>query len=81
MVVCLICGGWQRIEGQVKYLDNAKAKNATMVMVLDGYNAPVTAGNFVDLVERKLYDGLTIDRSDGFVVQMGDPKVRPRGNY
>lgn len=66
--------GRATLEMKVKYLDNAKAKNATMVMVLDGYNAPVTAGNFVDLVERKFYDGLTIDRSDGFVVQMGDPK-------
>jgi cyclophilin family peptidyl-prolyl cis-trans isomerase len=66
--------GRATLEMKVKYLDNAKAKNATMVMVLDGYNAPVTAGNFVDLVERQFYNGLTIDRSDGFVVQMGDPK-------
>ncbi|CAN6935572.1 unnamed protein product [Brassica oleracea] len=30
--------------------------------VLDGYNAPVTVGNFVDLVERHFYDGMEIQR-------------------
>jgi peptidylprolyl isomerase len=43
-------------------------------MVVDGYNAPVTAGNFVDLVERKFYDGLPFTRAEDFyVVQVGDP--------
>ncbi|MEM7770596.1 MAG: peptidylprolyl isomerase [Cyanobacteria bacterium P01_A01_bin.37] len=46
----------------------------TMQMVVDGYNAPVTAGNFVDLVQRKFYDGLDITRAEDFyVVQVGDP--------
>jgi Cyclophilin type peptidyl-prolyl cis-trans isomerase/CLD len=44
-----------------------------MRIVVDGYNAPVTAGNFVDLVTRKFYDGMEVQRSDGFVVQTGDP--------
>lgn len=43
------------------------------MQVADGYNAPVTAGNFIDLVNRKFYDGLTIQRADGFIVQTGDP--------
>ena len=30
----------------------------TMTIVLDGYNAPVTAGNFVDLVNRGFYNGM-----------------------
>lgn len=42
-------------------------------MVVDGYNAPLTAGNFVDLVDKKFYDGMDIQRADGFVVQTGDP--------
>jgi cyclophilin family peptidyl-prolyl cis-trans isomerase len=46
---------------------------AKMVMVVDGYTAPVTAGNFVDLVQRGYYTGMKIQRSDGFVVQTGDP--------
>ncbi len=46
----------------------------TMQMVADGYNAPVTAGNFVDLVQRQFYDGLEITRAEDFyVVQTGDP--------
>ncbi len=44
-----------------------------MRIVVDGYNAPVTAGNFVDLVARGFYDGMDIQRADGFVVQTGKP--------
>ncbi|MGK7904210.1 MAG: peptidylprolyl isomerase [Hormoscilla sp.] len=41
---------------------------------LDGYNAPVTAGNFVDLVQREFYDGLEFTRvEDSYVAQVGDP--------
>lgn len=43
-------------------------------LVVDGYSAPVTAGNFVDLVNRGFYDGLDFTRAeDKFVVQTGDP--------
>jgi len=51
----------------------------TFKMVVDGYNAPVSAGNFVDLVLRKFYDGMEIQRADGFVVQFGDPEGAPEG--
>jgi len=45
-----------------------------VVLVADGYNAPVTAGNFVDLVKRGFYDGLPFTRAEDFyVVQVGDP--------
>jgi peptidylprolyl isomerase len=45
-----------------------------MTVVVDGYSAPVTAGNFVDLVQRGFYDGLEITRAEDFyVVQAGDP--------
>jgi peptidyl-prolyl cis-trans isomerase B (cyclophilin B) len=37
--------------------------------------APITVANFVDLVNQKFYDGLTIHRIiPGFVIQGGDPK-------
>ena len=37
--------------------------------------APKTAGNFISLVERGFYDGLTFHRViDGFMIQGGDPK-------
>lgn len=52
---------------------NPNIKRGTMKVVLDGYNAPVSAGNFVDLVLRGFYDGMDVQRNDGFVVQSGDP--------
>lgn len=48
-------------------------RDSTLTLVLDGYSAPVSAGQFVDLVQRKFYDGMEIQRADGFVVQTGDP--------
>jgi peptidyl-prolyl cis-trans isomerase B (cyclophilin B) len=60
---------------------------ATVVMVVngqpitievDGTHAPVTAGNFVDLVQKGVYDGLAFHRvvreHQPFVVQGGDPQ-------
>lgn len=46
----------------------------TLKIVVDGYSAPVNAGNFVDLVNRGFYDGLPfIDTEDNFAIQSGDP--------
>ncbi|AFZ44128.1 peptidyl-prolyl cis-trans isomerase cyclophilin type [Halothece sp. PCC 7418] len=44
-----------------------------LTVVVDGYSAPVTAGNFVDLVDRGFYDGLEVNRVNDFAVQTGDP--------
>mmetsp|Transcript_31834 Transcript_31834/g.89187 ORF Transcript_31834/g.89187 Transcript_31834/m.89187 type:complete len:397 (-) Transcript_31834:61-1251(-) len=52
---------------------------ADMTLVLDGLNAPVTAGNFLDLVQRKFYDGMEVQRADGLVVQTGDPPGAAEG--
>lgn len=42
--------------------------------IVDGYSAPVTAGNFVDLVKRGFYNGLPFTRSEeSYVLQIGDP--------
>jgi len=47
---------------------------------VDGTNAPITAGNFVDLVERGVYDGVMFHRvvrqPTPFVVQGGDPRSK-----
>lgn len=52
----------------------------TVVMELDGEKAPVTAGNFVDLVQRGVYDGVSFHRvvksPEPFVVQGGDPQSK-----
>lgn len=71
--------GRARIEMKLKYAENPTLKTTTFDIVVDGYNAPVTAGNFVDLVERKFYDGMEIQRADGFVVQTGDPEGPAEG--
>ncbi len=46
-----------------------------LIIGVDGFNAPVTAGNFVDLVQRKFYNGLEFNRSEeSYILQGGDPK-------
>ncbi|WP_008309571.1 peptidylprolyl isomerase [Leptolyngbya sp. PCC 6406] len=46
----------------------------TVTAIVDGYSAPVTAGNFVDLVQRGFYDHLPFIRAeDNYVLQTGDP--------
>ena len=49
-----------------------------IVVEVDGSKAPITAGNFVDLVERGVYDGTVFHRvvrePQPFVVQGGDPQ-------
>jgi peptidyl-prolyl cis-trans isomerase B (cyclophilin B) len=53
-------------------------KGSPIVIEVDGNNAPITAGNFVDLVERGVYDGLVFHRvirePQPFVAQGGDPQ-------
>ena len=39
----------------------------------------MTGGNFVDLVQKGFYDKMKIQRSDGFVVQTGDPEGEADG--
>lgn len=55
-------------------------KGETVTMEIDGTNAPVTAGNFVDLVQRGVYNGLVFHRvvrePQPFVVQGGDPQSK-----
>lgn len=64
----------QKPEGEEGFnVDGKVQKQAKFVLTLDGYNAPVTAGNFVDLIRRGFYSGMEIQRSDGFVVQTGEP--------
>jgi len=49
-----------------------------VIIEVDGDNAPITAGNFVDLVDRGVYDGTRFHRvikePSPFVAQGGDPQ-------
>ena len=71
--------GRATVEMEVKIKDNAVTSGGKLTIVLDGYNAPVSAGNFTDLIQKKFYDGMKIQRSDGFVVQSGKPENAPKG--
>jgi cyclophilin family peptidyl-prolyl cis-trans isomerase len=57
-----------------------QTEKGEITVVVDGYNAPVTAGNFVDLVDRGFYDGLPFIRSEeSYVLQTGDPEGKEVG--
>ena len=45
-----------------------------MELELDADTAPITVSNFINLINDKFYDGLTMHRIiDGFMIQGGDP--------
>ena len=45
------------------------------IITVDGYSAPVNAGQFIDLVQKGFYDGLTFTRADeNYYLQTGDPE-------
>ncbi|CAJ1371261.1 unnamed protein product [Effrenium voratum] len=54
-------------------LDSELFNEAKFKMIVDGYSSPLSAGNFVDLVQRSFYNGMSIQRADGFIIQTGDP--------
>ena len=57
-----------------------KTNKGNLTMVVDGYSAPLTAGNFVDLVQRGFYNGLEFTRSEeSYVLQTGDPAGKEVG--
>ncbi len=62
-----------------------KVNGEDILVEVDGENAPFTAGNFVDLVDRGFYNGLTFHRvvkqPEPFVVQGGDPQGNGRGGF
>jgi len=67
-----------RLLGRAQVLVRTTAGD--LLTVVDGYNAPITAGTFVDLVQRGFYDGLGFDRAEAFyVLQTGDPEGEAQG--
>jgi peptidyl-prolyl cis-trans isomerase B (cyclophilin B) len=62
-----------------------RVKGKTIAIEVDGNNAPISAGNFVDLVQRGFYNGLTFHRvvrqPQPFVVQGGDPQGVGTGGF
>ncbi len=70
--------GLPRLEGKATVVITVKGSPITIEV--DGTDAPITAGNFVDLVQKGVYDGLAFHRvvrePQPFVVQGGDPQSK-----
>jgi peptidyl-prolyl cis-trans isomerase B (cyclophilin B) len=64
-----------RLDGEATV--EMMVKGSVITINVDGTDAPITAGNFVDLVNRGVYNGLAFHRvvlePQPFVVQGGDP--------
>ena len=53
---------------------NIKTSKGEMKAIVDGFNAPLTAGAFIDLSSKNFYNNLPINRAEEFfVLQTGDP--------
>jgi len=67
-----------RLEGKATV--ELIVKDKPITIEVDGNNAPITAGNFVDLVQQGVYNGLVFHRvvrePEPFVVQAGDPQSK-----
>ncbi|MDY6802218.1 MAG: peptidylprolyl isomerase [Cyanobacteriota bacterium] len=67
-----------RLEGKATVL--MVVNGSSITIEVDGTNAPITAGNFIDLVQRGVYEGLAFHRvvrePQPFVVQGGDPQSK-----
>jgi peptidyl-prolyl cis-trans isomerase B (cyclophilin B) len=57
--------------GRLAVIETARG---TIKIVLYEKDAPITTKNFIELANRKFYDGLTFHRVEEWVVQGGDPK-------
>ncbi len=61
-----------RLLGRAKV--NIETSKGNMQAIIDGFNAPLTAGAFVDLSSKNFYKDLPINRAEEFfVLQTGDP--------
>lgn len=59
---------------------NTSKGEITIELFVD--DAPITTANFIDLVERGFYNGLTFHRYEpGFVIQGGDPVGNGTGDF
>jgi peptidyl-prolyl cis-trans isomerase B (cyclophilin B) len=65
-----------KLEGKATVV--MTVNDSPITIEVDGSQAPITAGNFVDLVNRGVYDGVAFHRvvrdPQPFVVQGGDPQ-------
>jgi peptidyl-prolyl cis-trans isomerase B (cyclophilin B) len=73
MVLLSLAGAFAAESETTKYVRMETTKG-TIYIELYMDSAPISAGNFIKLVNKGFYDGLTFHRVEpGFVVQGGDP--------
>ncbi len=62
-----------RLLGRAEVL--IETSKGPMNAIIDGYNAPLTGGAFIDLALKGFYDDLPFNRAEDFyILQTGDPK-------
>ena len=58
------------------FVNGEETKTAMLRVIVDGYNAPITAGNFIDKVHNGQYDGIRIKRSETALIVDPSPDDR-----
>ncbi len=61
----------QSKHGGFKDENGKKFDSTNIILEVDGYHAPLTAGNMVDLTMKKFYDNMDIQRAEELIVQTG----------
>ncbi len=79
---CALSGGRPVLaqQGQDQYVVIKTTRGPIMVRVYFSI-VPYTAGNFLDLVSRGFYDGLTFHRVEPQLIQGGDPNGNGTGDF
>ncbi len=81
LVLIAILGVWwsknKKQEGETSELDIVRLETGKGPIVLEVYTGrvPVTAGNFLDLVQSGFYQDFVWHRVEDWVIQTGDPTV------
>lgn len=77
-VECIIA---KKAGRQFRLDDGSGADKVTLDLIIDGYHAPLTAGNFVDLTKRGFYDKMPLKENGELLVETQqidflDPKTK-----
>ena len=67
------------LDKEEKIAASIKTSKGTIEVVLYPKLMPITVNNFVGLVQKKFYDGLTFHRVEDWVIQGGDPSGNGTG--
>ena len=67
------------LDKEEKIFASIKTSKGTIEVVLYPKLMPITVNNFIGLVQKKFYDGLTFHRVEDWVIQGGDPSGNGTG--